>query len=350
MKRYIPLFSLLLASLLYPQSKMDINNLIDRGGLLYAPNKEKPFSGSVFDLYDNGQKKLNGRYRNGIKNGKWKWWNEDGGLDSTGSYKKGLMHGKWTSWYKNGIKSTEQTWKNGVEEGLFTRWYENGLQASEKTYKGGYLISQSINGNRWSFFSSDGKLIDEKCWDLDGNEIECSSITASVDVSGDVTLDFSLAVSAVELEPLVNIPNLIGQSLRSAELILQQAGLLIDTVYTEYNPEYPKGTISWQYPKANEIMKKGFRIQVTVSKGLPPDFYQVPNVIGLGLNKAKEYLVKARLKVGKISYHEDQDLIPYTVLDQSISEGTVLDRAMNIDLVVSILDLQDIFNQFPNKP
>lgn len=151
-------------------------------------------------------------------------------------------------------------------------------------------------------------------------------------------------------EKLVSIPNLIGQSLRSAELILQQAGLLIDTVYTEYNPEYPKGTISWQYPKANEIMKKGFGIQVTVSKGLPPDFYQVPNVIGLGLNKAKEYLVKARLKVGKISYHEDQDLIPYTVLDQSISEGTVLDRAMNIDLVVSVLDLQDIFNQLTNEP
>ena len=47
-------------------------------------------------------------------------------------------------------------------------------------------------------------------------------------------------------EKLVSIPNLIGQSLRSAELILQQAGLLVDTVYSEYNPEYPKGTISWQ--------------------------------------------------------------------------------------------------------
>jgi len=152
-------------------------------------------------------------------------------------------------------------------------------------------------------------------------------------------------------EKLVSIPNLIGQSLRSAELILQQASLLIDTVYFEYNPEFPKGTIAWQYPKANDTMKKGFGIQVTVSKGLPPDyFYQVPNVIGLSLNQAKEYLAKARLKVGKISYHEDQDLVPYTVLDQSISEGTVLDRAMNIDLVVSILDLQDIFNQFPNKP
>ena len=151
-------------------------------------------------------------------------------------------------------------------------------------------------------------------------------------------------------EKLVFIPNLIGQSLRSAELVLQQAGLLIDTVYSEYNPEYPKGTIAWQYPKANNTMKKGFGIQVTLSKGLPPDFYQVPNVIGLSLNQAKEYLAKARLKVGKISYHEDQDLVPYTVLDQSISEGTVLDRPMNINLVVSVLDLQDIFIQLTNEP
>ena len=151
-------------------------------------------------------------------------------------------------------------------------------------------------------------------------------------------------------EKLVFIPNLIGQSLRSAELVLQQAGLLIDTVYSEYNPEYPKGTIAWQYPKANNTMKKGFGIQVTLSKGLPPDFYQVPNVIGLSLNQAKEYLAKARLKVGKIRYHEDQDLVPYTVLDQSISEGTVLDRPMNINLVVSVLDLQDIFNQLTNEP
>ena len=127
---------------------------------------------------------------------------------------------------------------------------------------------------------------------------------------------------------------------------MEQAGLLIDTVFFEYNPEFPKGTIAWQYPKANDTMKKGFGIQVTVSKGLPPDyFYQVPNVIGLSLNQAKEYLAKARLKVGKISYHEDQDLVPYTVLDQSISEGTVLDSAMNIDLFVSVLDLQDIFNE-----
>ena len=56
---------------------MDINNLIDRGGLLYATNDDEPYTGLVFEFYDNGQKRLNGRYNNGIKNGKWTWWNMD---------------------------------------------------------------------------------------------------------------------------------------------------------------------------------------------------------------------------------------------------------------------------------
>ena len=151
-------------------------------------------------------------------------------------------------------------------------------------------------------------------------------------------------------EKSVAIPNLIGQSRRSAELELNQMGLLIDTVYTEYNPEYPNGTIAWQYPKAGDRRKKGMGIQITVSKGMPPNFFQVPNLIGLSINQAKDLIFKSRLKVGKISYHQDQDLVPYTVLDQSIKNGTVLDVTSTINLVVSVLDIQDIFNSLNNDP
>ena len=151
-------------------------------------------------------------------------------------------------------------------------------------------------------------------------------------------------------EKSVAIPNLIGQSRRSAELELNQMGLLIDTVYTEYNPEYPNGTIAWQYPKAGDRRKKGMGIQITVSNGMPPNFFQVPNLIGLSINQAKDLIFKSRLKVGKISYHQDQDLVPYTVLDQSIKNGTVLDASATINLVVSVLDLQDIFNSLNNEP
>jgi len=151
-------------------------------------------------------------------------------------------------------------------------------------------------------------------------------------------------------EKSVAIPNLIGQSRRSAELELNQMGLLIDTVYAEYNPEYPNGTIAWQYPKAGDRRKKGMGIQITVSKGMPPNFFQVPNLIGLSINQAKDLIFKSRLKVGKISYHQDQDLVPYTVLDQSIKDGTVLDATAIINLVVSVLDIQDIFNNLNNEP
>jgi len=36
------------------------------------------------------------------------------------------------------------------------------------------------------------------------------------------------------------------------------------------------------------------------------------------------------------------------VLEQSISDGTVLEQSLKVDLTVSVLDMQDIFNQMMN--
>lgn len=150
-------------------------------------------------------------------------------------------------------------------------------------------------------------------------------------------------------EKLIIVPNLVGQSRRSVEIALQQIGLRIDTVYTEFNPDYPKGTVAWQFPKSGDHIKKGMGLQITVSQGLPPDFFQVPQLFGMSMQNAKDLLTKARLKVGKISYKQNEDLVPYTVLDQSIAPGTVLDQTIQVDLVVSILDLKDIFDKLSNE-
>ena len=150
-------------------------------------------------------------------------------------------------------------------------------------------------------------------------------------------------------EKKIFVPNLVGQSRRSSEITLRQVGLEIDTIYNEYNPDYPQGTVAWQFPKAGDYINKGLGIQLTVSQGLPPDFFQVPQLFGLSLNKAKEEIAKARLKIGKISYQQNEDLVPYTVLDQSISPGTVLDRSSQINLIISILDLQDIFDKLESE-
>ena len=130
-------------------------------------------------------------------------------------------------------------------------------------------------------------------------------------------------------EKMIDVPSLVGQSKRSAEIKIQQLGLKIDTIYVEYNPDYPKGTVAWQFPKSGDQIRKGFGLQITISEGLPPDFYQVPQLFGLSLNNAKKKLDNSRLKLGKVTYQQNEDLVPYTVLDQSVSPGTVLKQVFS---------------------
>ena len=159
----------------------------------------------------------------------------------------------------------------------------------------------------------------------------------------------TVRLKIAHLEKLVSIPDLIGRSIRSAELMLNQSGLEIDTVYEEFNSDVPSGNVTWQYPKGGDLLNKGMGLHLTVSLGVPPNFYQVPNLFGLSKKKAVNDLQKAGFSVGKLLYRQNEDLIPYTVLDQSIPAETVLEEPSTIDLTISVLDMQDIFNQMIDK-
>ena len=208
-----------------------------------------------------------------------------------------------------------------------------------------------------------GKLLDRALRELDSegfkglvfdtvytSEVDPLTIIDQYPLSGQkVKRGRTIRLKIARQEKMILVPSLVGKSRRSAEISLQQLGLQIDTVYQEFNPDYPKGTVAWQFPKEGDQIKKGLGLQITVSQGLPPDFFQVPQLFGLSMKKANSELVKARLNVGKISYQQNEDLVPYTVLDQSIAPGTVLDRYTEIDLIVSILDLQDIFDKLQSE-
>ena len=218
-------------------------------------------------------------------------------------------------------------------------------------------------GNSVIVMNLQGKNVDRALKELNAEgfkgEVFATLYTSKVDpgtvidqypVSGNrVKKGRTIRLKISQQEKMINVPNLVGQSRRSAEISLQQLGLNVDTIYTEYNPDYQRGTIAWQFPKFGDQIKKGYGLQLTVSMGLPPDFFQVPQLFGLSLNKAKDEISKSKLQLGKVSYQQDEDLVPYTVLDQSIIPGTVLDEPAKIDLIVSILDLQDIFDKLQNE-
>ena len=118
---------LFITSAVFPQSKVNINNLDQYGDKMYKTDDERPYTGKVFDLYkSNGNKKVEGYYNDGLRNRKWEWWNEDGKMDSSGTYEDGIKNGKWTYWYANESKKKEGMYKDGLIDGLWTYWDNGG--------------------------------------------------------------------------------------------------------------------------------------------------------------------------------------------------------------------------------
>lgn len=154
-----------------------------------------------------------------------------------------------------------------------------------------------------------------------------------------------IRLTLAEKEKMIPIPAVVGKSIRSARLEIEETGLQIDSVMSEYDAEVPKDVIKWQYPKPGDFLRRGSGLTLIISKGKPPDFYQVPQLFGLSLEKARKLLIVARLKVGRITYRQNEDLVPYTVLDQSVEAETILDHPIKVDIIVSILNLNDLYNK-----
>ena len=115
--------------------------LIDKDGLKYHPDTKELFSGKVYSNHMGGNKKIEGSYKDGKKDGLLIRWYKNGQKFREGTWKDGKEDGLWTRWYDNGKKRFEGTYKDEERDGLWTLWYDNGQKQSEKTFKDGKRIS-----------------------------------------------------------------------------------------------------------------------------------------------------------------------------------------------------------------
>jgi len=91
-------------------SKEPINyetTLIDRDGVYYTKDTNKPYSGQVFSLYDDGKKKEEGTCKDGRLYGKWTFYSVDGEIIREFDYSKinsnnlkNYLLGEWSTQYE----------------------------------------------------------------------------------------------------------------------------------------------------------------------------------------------------------------------------------------------------------
>ncbi len=106
-------------------------SLLKRNRVYYTKDTNRPYTGRTFSLYENGNPESRGLLKNGKKEGRWIYTYGGGEIRMKGIYKDGLEQGLWNKFYRNGSKEWETTYKDGKKDGLITFW-------DEGTYKNGW--------------------------------------------------------------------------------------------------------------------------------------------------------------------------------------------------------------------
>ena len=139
-------------------------------------------------------------------------------------------------------------------------------------------------------------------------------------------------------EKPIYMPNLLKESLTNAELRLRETGLELNRTYWEYSEDVPyRGVVIGQSVPAGELVAASQKINLTVSLGPPPSSFTNPRVVGKSLETAMNELAAVGITPDRIIVKSryQPNLVPQTIISQSVEEGTLAPEVDVIELTVS---------------
>jgi beta-lactam-binding protein with PASTA domain len=132
------------------------------------------------------------------------------------------------------------------------------------------------------------------------------------------------------------VGSVVGQSYIAAQQQLEKEGfevVILDSIYVD---SIAKLAVIRQTPEADEIVKAGRTIYLTINRMVPPQV-EMPSLVGFSLKSAELYLQSLQLKLGAITYKPD--FARNAVLDQlyngvPIAQGVKIPLGSSISLVI----------------
>ena len=156
--------------------------LIERDGIQYEQGAQKPYSGKMSSKYNNGNRKTEGQYKDGLPVGDWKFWDRDG-TEYNGSVSRYVFHeiqsGETLEKIANnfevdvdqlyelnedidkdtgdkikagqviGVKTADDT------DGQFLFWYDK-QRIKIKSHK---VFNNGKRNGRWTFWNENGNIV-----------------------------------------------------------------------------------------------------------------------------------------------------------------------------------------------
>ncbi len=139
------------------------------------------------------------------------------------------------------------------------------------------------------------------------------------------------ALGAFEGEKVI-VPDLREMTMQEAKVKAEEVGFEIVQGDLVNDTDIPEGQIVSQDPEPNTSVKEGTTIRVNVSKG--PGNGEIPNVVGMNEEKAREVLAANGFEIGDVSPGESERK-KGTVFEQSPEAGSTAAKGSTVDLMIS---------------
>ncbi len=130
----------------------------------------------------------------------------------------------------------------------------------------------------------------------------------------------------------INAPDLVGQSIESAENIAKYLDISIVATEMRNSDSVAADSVMIQTPLSGTIIYTQTTLEVIVSKG--PVKYSMPDVCFSYLTDAETVLKELEFRINTIEV--SSDYAPGTVIEQEYEPNTLVDRLEKIDLNVSL--------------
>ena len=137
---------------------------------------------------------------------------------------------------------------------------------------------------------------------------------------------------------VIQVPDMVGLSVREADHVADTSGVRIDVVDSIYVRGMAKGGVYKQNPAAGSNVKKGRRIMLTIN-ATQPKRITMPNLVGYSMRQAKAELSSRGLNLGRLIYVDDiatNNVLKQQQNGRDVRPGSSVESGSDIDLVVGL--------------
>ena len=142
-----------------------------------------------------------------------------------------------------------------------------------------------------------------------------------------------LVISSGPAAVSVSVPNVVGDTVATAESAITAVGLVVGNVTSAASTTVPAGDVISQSPAAGTSVALGSAVDLVISSG--PALVAVPNVVGLTQTSASSAITNAGLVVGTVTLACSRTVASGIVISESPLASTLVAVGSAVDLVVS---------------